>query len=814
MTFRFRSIRTKFLVVGSTAVLLAGSVNLILATIEQRRSKEQLRAHALNIARQAAFVSAPLVAFESRAEIGKALELLRAGDPDFAYAIVCDAGGAQLASVGEVPGGPCRMGGVQITDHNRLLRIWMPIVDGGRTWGVLQLGISETRWENANSQTWALALGASVVFMLVTLGSKLYLARSIAYPVSRLAEAVSRVRQGDWDVRIEVHSDDEVGVLADGFQNMVQELRRSNAYIHDILQSMPDSVIVCDAEGRIQTANPATDALLGYQSGALIGQPIDRVTAGGDRFLALGAGEQTRSVTETNYLSQDGRPIPVLTSIARMSVGTDVICLAQDLRARKQGEVELLFAKEAAEKANRAKSAFLANMSHEIRTPMNAILGYSQLMLRDPSLGKESRECLDTINRSGGHLLTLINDILDMSKIEAGQMTLNPSAFDIRSLVEGIEVMFRIRAQGKGLEFGVSIAPDCPRFIRSDEGKIRQILINLLGNALKFTNDGSIRLKVTSQTRDAQLWLFVQVEDTGVGIPSAEQGTLFRPFAQTHSGRKQQSGTGLGLAISREFAKLMGGTLGVSSDSGRGSVFGLEIPVEAAQADAVFSQLPKRQVLGIQGDKAAPRVLIVDDEGHNRGWLNRLLTLIGFEVREAGDGAQAIQRWEEWNPEIILMDVRMPVLDGLQATRKIRSTPGGLAPCIIALTASAMDEDRRMAGESGVNGFLTKPVSEHELLAKLQEHLHLTYRYAAEPPADQVSESGSSRTLDPDALRNLPAEFRSHLQEAVRNGDKGRIDRLLETIGEGNGNCAAALKDLADRYEYDSIIHVLKETRT
>jgi CheY-like chemotaxis protein len=313
--------------------------------------------------------------------------------------------------------------------------------------------------------------------------------------------------------------------------------------------------------------------------------------------------------------------------------------------------------------------------------------------------------------------------------------------------------------------------------------------------------------------RDARLWLFAQVEDTGVGIALAEHSSLFRPFAQTQSGRQQQSGTGLGLAISREVAKLMGGSLGVSSELGRGSVFGLEIPVEAAHADAVSSRLPKRQVIGIQADGVPPRILIVDDEAHNRGWLKRLLTIIGFEVREAGDGAQAIQSWKEWNPQAILMDVHMPVLDGFQATRRIRGAPGGQATCIVALTASAMEEDKRLAWESGVNGFLSKPLSEDELLTKLQEHLHLTYRYAAEPSADPVAETGSSHALDPAALRELPVEFRSRLREAVRNGDKRRIDGLLETIDDGNKNCAMALRDLADRYEYDAIIHVLKETR-
>jgi PAS domain S-box-containing protein len=806
MIFRFQSIRTKFLTVGLAAVVLSGSVNLILAAIERRRSADQLRENAISIAQQTAFVSAPLVAFDSRAEIDRALRLLRT-DPNFAYARVCGEGGLPLASVGQIPGGPCPpTAGLQLLDRGGMLHIRMPIVDGGRTWGILQLGVSEARHEKDEARTWGLALGASLLSMLVTLVSGLYLARSIAYPVSRLAEAVSRVRKGDWSVSVDVHSDDEVGVLAASFRSMVQELHRSNAYIQDILQSMADSMIVFDAAGLIQTANPATYALLGYQSGSLIGQPIDQVTTHGSELLSLGPGVLTRSAVETNYVTQNGQQIPVNTSVARMTVGAGLICMAQDLRERKQSEIELLMAKEAAEAANRAKSAFLAGMSHEIRTPLNAILGYSQLMLRERALSSEARRNLDTINSSGTHLLALINDILDMSKIEAGHMTLNPSAFDIHELVEDVALMFRQRAQGKGLEFVVSIAPDCPRTVRSDEGKIRQILINLLGNALKFTSAGTVRLTVTQQIRQEQLWLLANVEDTGLGIAVEEQGGLFRPFAQTQSGRTLQSGTGLGLAISRKFARLIGGTLGVHSELGKGSLFSLEIPVEIAAADAVAGKSPKRQVIGLETPGEAPRVLIVDDEPHNRGWLKSLLTAIGFEVREAEDGAQGIECWREWKPRVILMDIRMPVLDGLEATRQIRAEPEGQTPCIIALTASAMEGDQRLAWAAGISDFLSKPLPVEELLTKLQTHLNLAYRYAEDLPA-----GGGVPVLDVATLRELPAELLSQLQQAVRNGDKRLIDLLLEAVAERNRGCAAALKDLADGYEYDAIVQVLKE---
>jgi two-component system sensor histidine kinase/response regulator len=812
------SIRTKFLLVGLASVLLSGSVSVFLAAEQRRQLEQEARSSAVNMAKQTGFAMAPLIAFDSRDEMRKALELLRA-NPDFAWARVCGETGAPLASVGDAAPSRCDgKSGLELADSGGILLVSTQIMDGGKRWGRLQLGISEERGRRDARRLWIITIVAALVTILVTLVCGAYLARSIAYPVTRLAEAVSRVERGEWDTHIDVSSGDEIGLLARSFQSMIQELRRSKRYVDDILHSMADSLVVVDREGKIRTANPATCSLLGYVEKDLLGEPIGRIASG---IGLLDAGkwreEESSSGIEVEYLDRDGRKIPVLASVARMGGHSDtVICMAQDLRERKRAERELLLAKEAAESANRAKSVFLASMSHEIRTPMNAILGYSQLMLRDASIGPDAKNNLNIINRSGVHLLALINDILDMSKIEAGQVRLKRARFDLWDLVKDLEVMFRLRAESRSVKLEALISPDCQRHIQADEGKLRQVLVNLLGNAVKFTERGSIRLRISTPRREnGQLWLSVQVEDTGPGIAAEEQTGLFRPFAQTQSGRDLQGGTGLGLAISQQFVRLMGGEIKLVSEAGKGSTFHFEVPVQAADEGFVSGYMETRRVTGLQSAEQAPRVLVVDDEPNNRGWLTSLLKIVGFPVREAEDGAAAIRIWEEWKPDLILMDVRMPVMDGLEATRTIRQR-GGAETVIVALTASAMYEDLLVVMQSGVNDFLSKPCQEEELLQKMKIHLNLSYLYGgAEAPRN---DSGATPGADPKpvsdpksmSIEDLPPELVGDLQLAIRNGEKDSLDRLIERVGERNVAVSQALKDLADRYDYEAIEHLLE----
>ncbi len=488
----------------------------------------------------------------------------------------------------------------------------------------------------------------------------------------------------------------------------------------------------------------------------------------------------------------------------------------QNVTARVQADEELREAKELAEKAqqeaeaaNQAKSVFLANMSHELRTHLNAILGFSQLMVRDPDTTASQHENLETIVRSGEHLLALINDVLDLSKIEAGRVTVQATSFNLHHLLRGLEEMFRLRTAEKGLMLIFDYAPGVPQFVRTDEGKLRQVLMNLLGNAAKFTQEGGVTLRIGAEDNR----LVFEVEDTGPGIAPEELEAVFDPFVQTASGRAVQEGTGLGLPISRQFVRLMGGDLVVQSEPGTGSLFRFEVPIQLAEAVDVPSSQPERRVVGLEPDQPTYRLLVVDDRETSRKLLTRLLAPLGFEVREASDGQQAVEVWQAWQPDLIWMDMRMPVLDGYQATQRIKATTRGQATVVIALTASAFEEDRQVILTEGCDDFVRKPFREAEIFDKLEKHLGVRFVYEEVVPAGGVEDTPAfpDAGLRPDSLAELPVAWVTALSQAAEQADGDVILGLVEQIRGQHPPVADALANLVRNYRFDIIVALIEE---
>ena len=486
----------------------------------------------------------------------------------------------------------------------------------------------------------------------------------------------------------------------------------------------------------------------------------------------------------------------------------------------KSANRELELAKEEAEAANRAKSLFLANMSHELRTPLNAILGFSQLMARERKTSPEQRESLGIINRAGEHLLAMINDVLDLSKIEAGKVELNLESCDLARLFQEVSEWFRVRAESKGLFLELTLAEDLTGFVKTDPGKLRQILTNLLGNAIKFTDAGGIRLRARRlpASGDEPWRLEVEVEDTGKGIPEARLKDIFDPFVQAEQDTGTQKGTGLGLAISRRFVEILGGEIRVESRVGQGSCFRFDLTV--TQAKAIQEEPAERfqEVCGLAPDQPAWRVLVVDDDAHNRQLLSRTLKDVGLAVQTASNGEEAIALFRHWQPHFIWMDIQMPGLDGYAAVTAIRGLPGGRRVKIVAVTANVFlgprDQDRngtRLAEEfsecatldrifeSGCDDVLGKPFRISEVFSLMTRHLGVRYRYAASPPPS----GGPPATAD--LLRPLPRELVCALRDMALRLDIDGTEQVLEKIRALDPVAASSLEILASRFQYDRV---------
>ncbi len=502
---------------------------------------------------------------------------------------------------------------------------------------------------------------------------------------------------------------------------------------------------------------------------------------------------------------------------------------AELLRHTREQAAALKLAKEAADAANQAKSEFLANMSHELRTPLNAILGFTQLMQWDDNLSADQRDYLETINRSGEHLLSLVNDVLEMSKIEAGKHTLNAAPFDLHQLLKTLHEMVAIRATAKGLQLVFDLATSLPHLIYTDEGKLRQILLNLLSNAIKFTPSGQVTLRIC-QVDPRELGadeysdlkfptappglqatpyvLAIAVEDTGVGIAADELEQLFQPFVQTRSGLRSQEGTGLGLPITQRFVHLLGGMLSVVSQPNEGSTFTIYLPVLQLPNTAIVptATATTKRVTKLAHGQPAYRILVVDDAPTNRLILMRMLGKLGFDTREAENGEEAIAQWECWQPHLIWMDMRMPVMDGATATQQIKSSPEGQSTVIIALTASAFEEQRQEILQAGCDDFVRKPFRETEILEKIATHLGVQYAYTDRPELPDKTTPPSIEALHSDDLATVPPEWLQQLYDAAAQGNDATIITLLQQVEASHPALVIRLNQLLETYRFDKIM--------
>jgi two-component system sensor histidine kinase/response regulator len=512
--------------------------------------------------------------------------------------------------------------------------------------------------------------------------------------------------------------------------------------------------------------------------------------------VAAVAAVATALALRTRRLERRGRELERIVAERTTELATTIAQL-------RDSEQQAQDAREEAMQASQAKSVFLANMSHELRTPLNAVIGFAQLMERDARIPADQREHLEIIHESGEHLLGLINDVLSLSKVEAGKLALNPAPFRLSKLLDLVREMVRPRCEAKGLtlEFDVDGAPAA---VLGDEGKLRQVLLNLLGNAVKFTESGGIVLRA----RWADGRAAVEVEDTGPGIAAEEMERLFRPFDQTETGRRAAEGSGLGLVISREIVRLMGGDITTRSEVGRGTTFRFEVDLPAC--DEQQEAAPPRAVALSPGQRS-PRVLVVDDTPGNRLLVVRLLDLVGIECREASNGRDAVALFASWRPDLIFMDLRMPIMDGREAMRSIRdierrADPSAPPVKIVAMTASVFESERDAVLADGADDLVFKPFSQNTVFTKLAEQLALSFEY--ETPAADSPPPGE---LTAARLAALPAPLRKRLAHALEVGDYEEALVVVGEVEQVDPLLERGLRDAVRQYRAEEVLAALEE---
>jgi PAS domain S-box-containing protein len=636
----------------------------------------------------------------------------------------------------------------------------------------------------------------------------------------------------------------------------VQEaLKESRQRYRLLAENSTDMISRQTPAGIYQYVSPACRNLLGYEIEEMVGHSAFEFVHPQDVKTIKEADEaqsKRPSISVTIYRARrkDNSYVWLETTkrlIRDSKTGREleIVAVSRDVTKRKQAEealqranAELQSAKEAAEAANKAKSAFLANMSHELRTPLNAILGFTQLVAQSQSLPPDHREYLNIISRSGEHLLTLINDVLDMSKIEAGRTTFNKNNFDLHRLLDDLQNMFRWRTAEKHLQLIFECAPHVPQYVCTDEVKLRQVLINLLSNAIKFTAEGGVSLRVSrvngqwpaakdqekspNTIDNGQLIIHFEVEDTGSGIAPNELDSIFEPFVQAKNSQQAQEGTGLGLPISRKFVQLMGGNLAVSSRLGQGSLFKFAIPVELADPIQSQESFTQKRVIALAPDQPRYRILIVDHNQDNRQLLAKLLSNVsspasGFELRKANNGEEALEVWASWQPHLIWMDLQMPVMDGCEATRRIRQAESGdpkaeSRTVIIALTASTLEEEGAKTRAAGCDDLLDKPFRDATIFEIIHKHLGVRYIYE-EQDASAITPLETEK-LTFAALSDLPGAWIVDLHYAASVADGDMALALIEQIEASHTPLAEALAALVNNFQFDKLADLTDTERT
>ncbi|MDY6940464.1 MAG: ATP-binding protein [Cyanobacteriota bacterium] len=570
------------------------------------------------------------------------------------------------------------------------------------------------------------------------------------------------------------------------------------------------TIILCAAALLVATG-------VGILTARWVTDPILSLNRSADE-IARGEWDKTVELDRNDEVGQLAKSFNTMAGQLQESFNTLEQRVAERTAELAESNQQLETAKEKADAANRAKSTFIANMSHELRSPLNAILGFSQVMARSQNLPGEHQDNVGIITRSGEHLLTLINNVLDLSKIEAGRTTLNPKNFDLHRLLNDVRDMFQFKAEEKGLQMSVEYAPDLPQYVRTDAVKLRQVLINLINNGLKFTERGGVsvqikheKCKIKNEESSDKLTLHFAVEDTGAGIAPEDMDSLFEAFVQTETGKQAQEGTGLGLPISRKFVRLMGGEMRVTSEVGEGTTFAFEIQAVEVEPAQIEENQPQKRVLALEPGQPRYRILIVDDKPINRQLLVKLLNPLGFELREASNGEEAVEVWEEFGPHLIWMDMRMPVMDGYEATQAIKSTTRGQATAIIALTASVLEEERAVVISAGCNDFMRKPFKEADIFEAMHKHIGVRYIY------DEPTQTGATlspgdlkKSLDPANIAKLPSGLLKHLESATSFAEISKIDGYIDEVHQYDKAIASALAALAQDFAYDKIATLMQ----